>query len=101
MSATNSCGKADVRTALDVSRSAFSCILDTPVMTARQIANPFYCATIPSPQQVRILISALLLGPGKRSNVPEPLLLRAAPDLPLRHELIALAHGADADVVDL
>src|SRR5215467_10051487 len=46
-------------------------------------------------------ISALLLGPGQSGNAPEPLLLRSAPDLPLRHQLIALAHGTDADVVNL
>src|SRR5882672_11023257 len=45
--------------------------------------------------------SALFLDLGKRGNIPQPLLLRAAPDLPLRYQLIALAHGADADVVDL
>src|SRR5262245_36881487 len=45
--------------------------------------------------------SALLLRFGKRWNPSEPLLLRAAPDLMLRHKLIALAHGADANVVGL
>src|SRR5262249_56985420 len=41
------------------------------------------------------------LGSGDRVKRSEPRLLRATPDLSFRYELIALAHAADADVVDL
>src|SRR5689334_19245707 len=91
MSATNNCGKADVSTALDVARSIGSDpdMVANPVLSACQLDH---AAARPS---------ALPLGPGKGGNASEPLLLRAAPDLPLRHQLIALAHGANSDVVDL
>src|SRR5258708_7187293 len=43
----------------------------------------------------------LLLDPANSAEAAEPALLRAAPDLNLGNELIALARGADADVVGL